>query len=412
MNWPTVQTGKPADPSVQALMSSGNGLMRPLEAAAKKAGVEILLEHKMTAIYREAPNSGNVLGVAVDTKGTKGTKINIRARKAVIIATGGSTGNINFRRMFDPRLTEEYCGLAGMPWSNQDASGELAGLAIGASLWGLYNQTGEFGSNLTKPGAIGCQYGYVNLRWMPGSPVFDRARASGLVVGNWQDAILVNMLGKRFYDETGGQFTANDYKSLDPYTQGSYLNAKNIKYNPNNYIDAALAGISDSHNGGGPIWAIFDADAVTRERWNPTPPNVDVDNGLFFQADTLADLAKTIVMKYQRIPMPPDNLEQTVARYNAFVDSGTDEDFGKPKPLHKIAKPPFYAAWATPVVHDTRAGLRINADCQVVDMGGEVIPGLYCGGESAGGFSQHGLARAACQGYIAGKKAAAESSRT
>jgi len=39
-------------------------------------------------------------------------------------------------------------------------------------------------------------------------------------------------------------------------------------------------------------------------------------------------------------------------------------------------------------------------------MNGEVIPGLYCGGESAGGFSQHGLARAACQGYIAGRAAA------
>ena len=52
--------------------------------------------------------------------------MNVRARKAVIIATGGSTGNVNFRRMFDPRLTEEYCGLAGMPYSDQDASGEIA----------------------------------------------------------------------------------------------------------------------------------------------------------------------------------------------------------------------------------------------------------------------------------------------
>jgi len=43
----------------------------------------------------------------------------------------------------------------------------------------------------------------------------------------------------------------------------------------------------------------------------------------------------------------------------------------------------------------------------VIDMKGSVIPGLYCGGESAGGFSQHGLARAACQGYIAGNAAAA-----
>jgi len=404
MDWPMVQTGQPADPMIRKTLSSGNGLMRPLEAAAKKAGVQILLQHKMTTIFREQPNSGRVIGIAADNNGRK---LDVRARKAVIIATGGSTGNINFRRMFDPRLTEEYCGLSGMPWSNQDASGELAGMAIGASLWGLYNQTGEFGSNLTKPGTVGAQYNYVNLKWMPGSPVFDRARASGLSVANWQDLVLVNMIGNRFYDETGGQFTANDYNSIKDYKQGSYLNAKNQKYNPNNFIDAALAGIGDGHNGGGPIWAIFDADAVTREKWDPNPPNVDIKAGFFFSADTLGDLAKKIKMQYQRISMPPENLEQTVARYNSFVDSGTDEDFGKPKPLHKIEKPPFYAAWATPVVHDTRAGLRINAKCQVVDMNGNVIPGLYCGGESAGGFSQHGLARAACQGYIAGTSATA-----
>jgi succinate dehydrogenase/fumarate reductase flavoprotein subunit len=407
-NWPMVQTGRPANSLIQATLSSGNGLMRPLEAAAKKAGVQILLEHRMTSIYRAAPASGPVLGIAVDNHGNM---LNIRARKAVIVATGGSTGNVNFRRMFDPRLTEEYCGLAGMPWSNQDASGELAGMAIGASLWGFYNQTGEFGSNVTKPGTIGCQYGYRNLQWMPGSAAFDRARASGLMVGNWQDVILVNMLGQRFYDETGDQFIANDYGSIDHYVQGNYLNAKNLKYSPNNWINAALAGIGDGQNGGGPIWAVFDTDAVGREKWNPTSPNVDIDAGFFFSAETLGDLAKKIMMKYQLVPMPPANLEATVARYNSFVDAGIDAEFGKPKPLYKIAKPPFYAAWATPVVHDTRAGLRINASCQVIDMNGQAIPGLYCGGESAGGFSQHGLARAACQGYIAGRNAAAESVR-
>jgi predicted oxidoreductase len=50
--------------------------------------------------------------------------------------------------------------------------------------------------------------------------------------------------------------------------------------------------------------------------------------------------------------------------------------------------------------------LRIDAKCRVLDMSGRVIPGLYCGGESAGGFSQHGLARALCQGWIAGHAAA------
>ncbi|MGZ3534351.1 MAG: FAD-dependent oxidoreductase [Thermodesulfobacteriota bacterium] len=405
MGWPTVQTGKPVDPTVQATTSSGIGLMRSLEGAAKKAGVQILLEHKMTSIYRQTPNSGRVVGIEVNKKGTK---LNIRAKKAVIIATGGSTGNVNFRRMFDPRLTEEYCGLSGMPWSDQDASGEIAAMAIGASLWGLYNQTGEFGTNITKAGLIGCQYNYRNLQWMPGSPVFHLARASGLRVANWQNVILVNMLGKRFYDETGDQFTANNAKSIDPYVPGSYLNAENIKYKPNNFINAALAGIGDGYNGGGPIWAIFDTDTISRERWNLKPPNVDIETGFLFTANALSELATKIVMKYQRVPMPPKNLEETVGRYNSFVDAGKDEDFGKPTPKYKIAKPPFYAAWATPVIHDTRAGLRINAKCQVQDMDGKVIPGLYCGGESAGGFSQHGLARAICQGYIAGRNAAAE----
>jgi len=101
-------------------------------------------------------------------------------------------------------------------------------------------------------------------------------------------------------------------------------------------------------------------------------------------------------------------LQETVTRYNSFVDTGVDADFGKPTPRYKIQTPPFYAAWATPLVHDTRAGLRINEKCQVLDMQGQVIPGLYCGGESAGGFNQHGLGRCTAQGYIAGTCAAAE----
>ncbi len=408
VDWPLIQTGKPAKPEDRLKISTGNGLMHPLIAAARKAGVEILTSHKMKSLHRQGQKSGPVIGIAAETNGRM---VNIKARKAVVLGTGGSTSNVNFRRMFDPRLTEEYCGVAGTPWSYQDASGELAGMEIGAALWGLANNTGEFGSVITKPGTIGGQYGYVNLRFFPGSEVFDKARATGLPVKDWQDVITVNMLGKRFYDETGPQYQSDNHGVNKNYVQNSYLNAKNMKWNPRNYLNAAMAGIGDGHNGGGPIWAIFDSDAVEREKWDVNPPNTDPANGFFFSADTIGELAQKIKMKYQRVPMPPENLVAEVARYNSFVDSGVDADFGKPKPLYKIAKGPFYAAWATPVLHDTRAGLRINAKCQVMDMNGEVIPGLYCGGESAGGFSLHGLARATCQGFIAGTNAAREPSR-
>jgi succinate dehydrogenase/fumarate reductase flavoprotein subunit len=405
MDWPLIQTGKPADPSVKKTMSTGNGLMHPLIDSAKRKGVEFLLEHKMSHLIRKEQSSGPVLGVVAITHGKE---VRIRAKRAVILGTGGSTSNVNFRRMFDPRLTEEYCGVAGTPWSYQDASGEIAAMNIGASLWGLYNNTGEFSSGITKPGTIGGQFGYVNLKFFPGSEVFHKARSIGLTVKDWHDVITVNMIGKRFYDETGAQFTSDNYGVNKNYIPNSYLNAKNMKWDPKNYLNAAMAGIGDGHNGGGPIWAIFDSDAVAREKWNIAVPFTDEENGFFFSAATLKELAEKIKMKHQRVPMPAENLEDTVNRYNGFVDSGVDLDFGKEKPKHKIQNGPFYAAWATPVLHDTRAGLRINAKCQVCDMSGQVIEGLYCGGESAGGFSLHGLARATTQGFISGKYASLE----
>ena len=155
-----------------AHQSSGIGLIRPLEASARKLGVEILLEHKMTEPVSGTPSREGCSAVTVTSDGRT---LNIRARKGVILATGGSSGNVNFRRMFDPRLTEEYCGVAGEPYTFQDASGELAAMSIGASLWGGFNQTGEFGQIITKPGRVGCQYGYVNLTWQPTSPIFHLA---------------------------------------------------------------------------------------------------------------------------------------------------------------------------------------------------------------------------------------------
>ncbi len=410
MAYPLIQTGRPAEASVQKTTSGGIGLVRPLEAAARKAGVEILLQHRMTSVIRENTNAGRVVGITVETTGAK---LNIRARKGVIICTGGSSSNVNFRRIFDPRLTEEYCGVAGEPYTPQDASGEIAGMEVGASLWGTANQTGEFGSAIAKAGYIGCQYGYPSMfpSWQPTSEYFHLVRATGLHVKDYQNAIQVNQAGMRFYDETKGQFGDPNGRggASQNYVPGDWRNAANIPWNPPNYLPAAMSLNGGTGNGGGPIWAIFDAEAVKRENWSVEPPYVDQECGFFFSGNTVAELASCISKnKYQKNPMPAQALQDTVARYNSFVGAGRDADFDKPAPQYKIEKPPFYAAWATPVVHDSRAGLRINARNQVQDLNGEVIPGLYCAGESAGGFSEHGLARCIVGGLIAGRNAAAE----
>ena len=358
----------------------GSGLVRALAASARSKGAKFLLNHTLTRIVRESPSAGRVAGV---TATFQNKPVNIRAVKGVIIATGGHSSNVEFRRMFDPRLTEEY-QVAGEPWTKQTADGEILAMAIGATLWATGNQTAERGAAIDKTQHIGCRYGYRSLQWLPGGPMFARAGASGLTVSDFQNVILVNQVGARFWNELEDSY--------------AFLNAC-LSRNGNPGADGR------TENGGGPIWAIFDADAVARENWDPRPPNVDPD-GWFFSADTIVELAARIENPYQRQPISARALEETVARYNSYVDMGKDPDFARPTPMFKIQTPPFFAAWSTPVIHDTLTGLKVNQKTEVIDLHGQAIPGLYCAGESAGGFGLHGLPRVTVFGRIAGREGA------
>jgi urocanate reductase len=355
---------------------NGSGLVRRLEESARRKGAQILLRHEMTSLIRAPGASEKVVGIAVTHPGGS---LNIEAKRGVVIATGGHTGNVNFRRTFDPRLTEEY-QQACMPYVFQGAKGELAAMDIGAALWATANQTSESGSAITKTRHIGCRWGYSSLVFRPESKLFPLAKATGLTVRDWQDMIFINQNGQRFWNEVDGSYR---------------------------FFAAAMAynGDPSKLNGGGPIWAIFDADAVAREKWDPQPPHVDPD-GYFYSADTIAELGSKIRNPYQKKPISGAVLQETVNRYNAFVAAGADTDFKKPTPMYKIEKPPFYAAWATPILHDTLTGLRTNTRGEVIDIRGEIIPGLYCAGECQGGFAQHGLARCVVFGRVAGRNAA------
>lgn len=371
--------------------SPGTALMRPLEATARKAGVEILLEHSLTDVYRQTDGATRVVGIRAMTKGKP---LTIQARRGVILATGGHTSNIPFRMTFNPRLTAEY-QVVGEPYSMQSGDGELAGFRVGGALWGTANQTLDTRARthvMEKPVLIGSQFGYLRPGTRPTddltkSPIFSKFRATGLPIKDHQDVIHVNMAGVRFVSEEATGWT--------------WWNA----------CMAPNARTPKGVNGGGPIWAIFDADAAKREEWTCAPPYVDLD-GWFFSGNTIEELASKVMCKYQKEPLPADVLASTVRRYNSFVDAGKDADFGKSGPKFKIQTPPFYAAWSTPCAHDCLSGLRINPKAQVVDWSGAVIPGLFCAGESAGGFMQHGLAKCLTFGRIAGREAARSTART
>ena len=88
----------------------------------------------------------------------------------------------------------------------------------------------------------------------------------------------------------------------------------------------------------------------------------------------------------EKLNINPDTFINTIERYNAAVDKGHDDDFGKNAFDLKIEKAPFYATPRKPAVHHTMGGLSINTGAQVLDINGQVIQGLYASGEVAGGI--------------------------
>ena len=114
--------------------------------------------------------------------------------------------------------------------------------------------------------------------------------------------------------------------------------------------------------------------------------------------------------------MPVDAVVDEMARYNGFIESGVDEDFGKEfaEDAQPIDEPPFYGVRLWPKVHHCMGGVKTDVDCRVLDMDLQPIPGLFAAGEVAGGI--HGACRlgscatADClvNGRIAGGMAAAE----
>ena len=66
--------------------------------------------------------------------------------------------------------------------------------------------------------------------------------------------------------------------------------------------------------------------------------------------------------------------------------AGKDSVFGRTENLVAFEEGPYYAIPQYPSVHHTMGGLVINTRTEVVDIFGNVIPGLYAAGEVTGGI--------------------------
>lgn len=157
---------------------------------------------------------------------------------------------------------------------------------------------------------------------------------------------------------------------------------------------------------GGLFYLIAD-DAIKETACNTSQEQIDaqVEAGTLFRDDTLKGLAK-------QIGVDPAVFVKEIEKYNSYVDSGNDPDFGKEVFDLKVVKAPFCATPRKPAIHHTMGGLRIDSDACVLDKKGNKIPGLFAAGEVAGGIHAgnrlggNSLADIFTYGRFAGKSAA------
>lgn len=180
------------------------------------------------------------------------------------------------------------------------------------------------------------------------------------------------------------------------------VNGKRFGNEPQGYSEFAIEVLKQENRNG---YIIFDQEIYDNLLDIEDFKNL-VELKAFKKGETIEELA-------EKLEVNKENLKETLATFNASVDSGEDE-FGRTE-FPKKLKPPFYGIKVTPALFHTQGGLKINKHAQVLNKQSEVIKNLYAGGGAAVGvsgdhaygyMSGNGLLAACGFGKIAGDHAA------
>jgi succinate dehydrogenase/fumarate reductase flavoprotein subunit len=209
--------------------------------------------------------------------------------------------------------------------------------------------------------------------------------------------IVVNALGRRFFDETSSYGVAELMFAAQPGATGYAIFDAATKRSMQRYEDVA------EH-----VKVVLPETEQLQRMFLSAGVDELVSAGKIIEADTIQNLA-------QRIGVPPANLAGTLERYNAMVAHGSDDDYLKPsKSLRPVGTGPFYAFdLHLPMFGLTGAGVRIDHNGCVVHRDSRSVRGLFAAGECTGNVlgtmyvgSGNSLANATTYGRIAGRSAA------
>ena len=345
-------------------LRNGAAIVEALHDQVRARDIPIMREHKVAEIYTDGAR-GEVLGVKV-ARGDETLKL--RAMRGLILASGGFCADVEMRMRHDPRFDARFGTTC-----HKDSTGEIIRHAqdIGADVVGM-----DFIQSIGPTGP--------DVRFVK-PPVTTVPLLKSLMMR--MGAITVDRC--LYTDLRGRRLIASDARR-DAITEA-------VMRTP----ECACAGICDDESRRNASYGALPVEEL-EEMMRKHPRE-------FFKADTIPELARRIGMS------DPSVLEETIQRYNSYVDAKADPEFGQaPRNLvWKCEKPPFWAATASPALHYMCGGLRTQgASTRVLDRWNRVIPGLFAAGEVMGGV--HGTNRlggnatAECIvfGRLAGREAA------
>ncbi|MDD5169754.1 MAG: flavocytochrome c, partial [Syntrophales bacterium] len=304
---------------------SGSAIVTRQLAKLKELGVQPRLQSYLTQIFRDA--DGRVKGVEIREgyvfpKADSGKVKTIKARKAVILATGGFGEDINFRTIQDPRLSEKIL---------------------------TTNQPGATSEALREALRIGCTP--LQLSWIQ--------------LGPWCSPDEKGMGIAAFF----GQGCGAQY--------GLWINTKTGRRFVNELADRKIRADAILREGNKCL-------AFCDQNGTKTMPELIpkfIERGTVKTYDSLEAMAKAYDVPFGPLKEEVDKYNASLAKGKDEAWGRYLQKDAKP-----IGQPPFYAMRLTPKVHHCMGGINMNIKAQATDISTDKpIPGLYAAGEVTGG---------------------------
>jgi urocanate reductase len=326
----------------------GPALCKVLRDTIANKKIDVRYKHRAKKLIVD-PESGRVVGITAND-GSK--DLNFKAKKAVILTTGGFSQNLEIVKEFGPHFSD----LVSTAPPTHQGDGLKMAMAIGAGTDGL------------------------GLAVCPSMPV--GAETLQFVNAGLMGGITVDKDGNRFGNEATeelGTYTEKHKICLDHDPTGLHISVS----------DQAIRDLNE-------------------------PPGKTKEP--IYKADTIAELEKQLGIPTGNLQATVEEYNSDIKKYGYDRKYGRKLLGMRwpDKPVIGIEKPPFYAVKNKICLTSMKGGLRINGKCQIIDQYGDVIPGLYAAGEVSGGleriphhyYTGRMTVQAFTQGRIAGDVAA------